>query len=158
MLRSWREMLPQPYRRREAVVVLGRRFTLLIEGPVPPGRYEGRVWDGTILPWRRPYLRAAIRGREPGEVRERALEVLHTYVGLDRFRRLVETIAARVAPGARVEVGEDARDVIVTLAGRYTLLVPLAVARDDVLDRDADVDGLRRLVRGHLQAYVRPRG
>lgn len=148
----------EAYRRQESVLVYGRRFVLLVEGPVPAGRYEARVWEGRLVPWRRPYLRTAIRGRDPDEARERALEVLHNSVGLDRFRRLVEDTAAKLTPGARVEVGEDARDVVVTLAGPYTLLVPLAVSRDDVLERDADLDRLRDLVRAHLKAYARRPG
>jgi hypothetical protein len=145
-------------RRQEAVTVLGRRFVLLTEGPVPPGRYEVRVWEGSRRPWRRPYLRAPIRGRDADEARERALAVLHNYVGLDRFRLMVEDVARRVAPGAAVDVGEDARDVVIRLSGSHTLLVPLAVGRDQILDHDAEVGRLRGLVQAHFEAYVRARG
>jgi hypothetical protein len=145
-------------RRQEAVTVLGRRFVLLIEGPVPPGRHEVRVWEGARRPWRRPYLRAPIRGRDADEARERALAVLHNYVGLDRFRLMVEGVAQRVAPGAAVEVGEDARDVVIRLWGSHRLLVPLAVARDEILDRDAEPERLRGLVQAHFEAYARLEG
>jgi hypothetical protein len=144
------------WRRDERVVVFGRAFVLRFDGPVPPGRCEIRIWEGRRLPWRRPYLRAPIRGRDPDEARDRALEVLHNHVGLDRFRQMVEDVARRVAPGARVDVGEDAREVIVTLGGGYVLDVPLAVSRHDVLDGRADaMDYLRGLVRAHLEAYAR---
>lgn len=141
----------------ESVDVYGRRFVLLIEGPVPHGRYEIRIWEGRRDPLSSQYLRAPIRGRDVDEARERALEVLHNYVGLDRFRSLAEEVAGLVAPGAEVEVDEDARDVVIRLAGPYTLAVPLAVSRDDVLDPDADEERLRTIVRTHLQAYARAR-
>ncbi|MDQ7857392.1 MAG: hypothetical protein QN174_03700 [Armatimonadota bacterium] len=138
--------------------MLGHRFVLLIEGPVPPGRYEIRIWQGAWWPWRRPYLRVPIRGRTVDEARERALAVLHHHVGLDRFRRMVEDVARRLAPGAAVELGEDARDVVIRLSGSHTLAVPLAVARDAVLDHSTPVERLRGLVAAHLEAYVRARG
>ncbi len=141
----------------ESVDVRGRRFVLLIEGPVPPGRYEIRLWEGKRTPGGGEYLRAPIRGRDIEEARERALEVLHNYVGLDWFRLLAEAIAREVAPGAEIEVGEDARDVVIRLRGPYTLTVPLAVSRDDVVDPDADEERLRAIVRTHLQAYARAR-
>jgi hypothetical protein len=137
--------------------VLGRRFVLLTEGPVPPGRYEVRIWEGRRLPWRRPYLRVPIRGRDVDEARERALDVLHNYVGLDRFRRVVEDVARRVAPGATIEVGEDAREVVVSLSGAFVLEVPLSVPRGDVLDRRADPERLRGAIHAHLTANSRPR-
>lgn len=140
----------------ERADVLGRRFTLRIEGPLPPGRYQVRVWQGRRTPWKRPYLRAPIVGRSPDEARERALEVLYNYVGLDRFRLMVEEIARRAAPGAGVEVGEDAREVTVMLTGLYSLDVPLVVSRGEVLDRGADAERLRGLVRAHLDAYAKP--
>ena len=139
----------------ESVDVLGRRFVLLIAGPVPPGRFEIRIWEGRRGSTRRQYLRAPIRGRDVEEARERALEVLHNYVGLDRFRLLVEEVAREVAPGAEVDVAEDARDVVIRLEGRYTLGVPLAVSRDGVLNPEADQGSLRALVRAHLRAHAR---
>ncbi|MDR7418341.1 MAG: hypothetical protein QN178_05480 [Armatimonadota bacterium] len=142
---------------QERVEVLGRWFVLRFDGPVPPGRYEVRIWEGRRLPWRREYLRAPIRGRDVDEARERALEVLHNYVGLDRFRVMVEDVARQVAPGAQVDVGEDVRDVIISLAGTYRLEVPLVVSRHDVLERDADPERLRGLVRAHLETYATPR-
>jgi len=149
-MRSWRK-------REEHVEVLGRHFTLLIEGPVPPGRYEVRIWEGRRGPQAWQYLRAPIRGRDVAEARDRALEVLHNYVSLHRFRLLVEEVAGQVAPGAEVEVGEDARDVVIRLAGRYTLALPLAFARDTVLDPEADEAHLTEMVRAHLQAHARAR-
>ncbi len=137
--------------------VLGRRFVLLIEGPVPPGRFEIRIWEGRRGSGSGQYLRAPIRGRDVEEARERALEVLHNYVGLDRFRVLVEEVAREVTPGAQVDVSEDARDVVIRLEGRYTLGVPLAVSRDGVLDPEADQDSLRALVRAHLKTHARAR-
>jgi hypothetical protein len=140
----------------ERANVLGRGFTLRIEGPRPSGRYQVQVWEGRRTPWKRPYLRAPILGRSPDEARDRALEVLHTYVGLERFRLMVTEVARRAAPGAGVEVGEDAREVTVTLVGPYALDVPLVVSRGEVVDRGADPERLRGLVRAHLDAYTKP--
>lgn len=118
---------------------------------MPPGRYEVRIWEGRVGGRASQYLRAPIRGREVEEARERALEVLHHHVGLDRFRLVVEEVARQVLPGAEVELGEDARDVTVTLAGRYALRVPLVISRDRVRDPDVDLASLRALARAHLQ-------
>lgn len=138
------------------MTVLGRAFVLQLEGPRSDGRYEIRIWEGH----RRgrtdqQYLRAPIRGRDPDEARDRALEVLHSYAGLDEFRRLVEDEATRATPGAHVEVSETARSVVVTLTGAFSLRVPLVVPRDRVLDREADPAELRALVSGHLVRYAR---
>lgn len=140
----------------EQVTILDRAFVLLVEGPLPPGRYQVRIWERRRLPWSRPYLRAPIRGRSPQEARERALEVLHTHVGLDRFRLLIEDVARRVVPGAGVEIGERADEIVVTLAGSHSIQVPLVVSRRDVLDGDGP-DRLRGLVRAHFEVYARPR-
>jgi hypothetical protein len=136
------------------VRVLGRRFEVVVTGPVPPGRYEARAWEGRRLPWRRPYLRVPIRARTVEDARERLLEVLHNYVGLDQFRLTVEASARALAPGARVTVKEDAKSVIVTLQGSLTLDVPLVVAREEVLGADADLQQLRARAEAHLRAHV----
>ncbi len=141
----------------EPVDVFGRRFVLLIEGPVPPGRFEIRIWEGRRGSVGGQYLRAPIRGRDAEEARERALEVLHNYVGLDRFRTLVEEVTREVTPGAQVDVAEDARNVVIRLEGRYTLGVPLAMPRDRVLDPAADQGALQTLVRAHLRAHAQAR-
>jgi len=146
---------PPRGRWEETVDVLGQPFVLLVEGPVHDGRFEIRIWAGRRRGRRdQQYLRVPIRGRTLDDARDRALDVLHTYVGLERFRRLVEDEAAHAAPGARVEVGETARDVVVTLAGAFALRVPLVIARDRVLDRDADPAALRALVSAHLTRYA----
>ncbi len=148
-------MAPQAFRRwEESVDVLGRKFVLLLEGPVPPGRYEIRIWEGRRGIRRRPYLKAPIRGRDADEARERALEVLHTYVGLEQFRRLVQEIVAQVAPGARVEVTERVREVTIALDGAYILRKPLVLPRDEILDPATSVDHLRAVVRAHLEAHA----
>ncbi len=144
----------RPQRWKESVDVLGRRFVLLVEGPVPPGRYQIRIWEGRRGIGSRPYLKAPIRGRDADEARERALEVLHTYVGLEQFRRLVEEIVAQVAPGARVDVTERVREVIIALQGPYTLRTPLVVSRDEILGPATSADRLRAAVRAHLDTHA----
>jgi hypothetical protein len=144
-------------RHSETVHVLGRRFDVVVTGPVPPGRFEGRAWAGRRLPWRRPYLRAPIRGRTVEDVLERLLQVLHNYVGIDQFRLAVEVVARTCAPGARVVIREDARSVIVTLDGDFALEMPFIVPREDVLDADADLARLRARAEAHLRAHARRR-
>lgn len=137
----------------EIVDVLGRSFVLVIDGPVPPGRYEVRVWEGTrrgLVSAR--YLRAPIRGRDADEARERALEVLHNYVGLDQFRAAVESVAAEAAPGAAVSIKETAREVIVTIEGDKRSRPPLAIRREQILSADAKLADITALVRRHLSA------
>lgn len=138
----------------EPADVLGRPFVLRFEGPTD-GRFDVRVWEGKRRrAGSRPYLRAPIRGRDIEEARERALEVLHNYVGLDQFRLLAESVAAELAPGARVEIRENAREVIVTLSPPYTLRQALAVPREAILGREASEAGLRTIVRRHLEAQI----
>ncbi len=145
----------QIFRRwEETVDVLGRKFVLLVEGPVPPGRYEIRIWEGRRGLARRPYLKVPIRGRDAEEARERALEVLHTYVGLEQFRSLVGEVAGQVAPGARAEVTERVREVTITLEGAYVLQTPLVLPRDDILDPTTSIDHLRNVLRAHFEAHA----
>lgn len=138
----------------EPADVLGRRFVLHIEGPAADGRFDVRVWEGGRRLGARPYLRAPVRGRDVEEARDRALDVLHNYVGLDQFRLLVEEVAAEVAPGARVEIRENAREVVVTLSPPYTLRQALVVPREAILGREASVAGLRATIRRHLEAQI----
>jgi len=140
-------------RSEEVVDVLGRSFMLVTAGPVPPGRYEVRVWEGTRRgPAAAQYLRAPIRGRDADEARERAIEVLHNYVGLDQFRAVVEGVAAELAPGARVSIKETAREVIVTIEGSEQSKTPLAIRRDQILSPDVDLEAVTAVVRRHLSA------
>ncbi len=142
----------------ESVEVLGRQFVLLIDRAMPAGRCEIRIWEGARRGARSAqYLRAPIRGRDADEARERALDVLHNYVGLDQFRKLVEEAVNELAPGALIEVSETAREVIVTLGGAFGLSLPLAIPRDEVLGPETTPAGLRTVVRAHLSAYARRR-
>ena len=138
----------------ESVDVLGRRFVLLVDGPIPPGRYAITIWEGRRGFGRKPYLKTPIKGRDAEEARERALEVLHTYVGLEQFRRLVGEVVAEIAPGARAEVMERVRDVTIVLAGAFKLAEPLVLNRDEILDPATSAESLRAAVRAHLQAHA----
>lgn len=142
----------------ESVEVLGRQFVLLIDRAMPAGRCEVLIWEGPRRGARSAqYLRVPIRGRDADEARERALEVLHNYVGLDQFRKLVEEAVSELAPGALVEVRETAREVIVTLGGAFGLRLPLAIPRGEVLGSDVTPAALRAVIRAHLSAYARRR-
>jgi hypothetical protein len=138
----------------EPAEVLGRQFVLSFTGPGSDGRFDVRVWEGPRRPGARSYLRAPIRGRDEAEARERTLDVLRNYVGLDQFRLLVEEVAAEVVPGARAEIRENAREVIVNLSPPYTLRQVLAVRREAILGRGASIANLRAIVRRHLEAQT----
>lgn len=144
-------------RAQETIDVLGRIFVLVIDDSARAGRCEARIYEGPRRrPWQRPYLKAPIRGRDADEARERALHVLHNYVGLDQFRLIVEAAAREAAPGASVEISEDARAVTVRLTGAYRLRQPLAVPRDQVLAPSAEHGRLRSSVLAHLKTHSEP--
>src|SRR5881628_111745 len=100
----------------EDVIVYGRRFQLTIDGPDAMRRFSAvmiEVATGRVL------TRTPVRGRSAADARDRAL-------------------AARLAPGAAVDLTEDAQMLHAGVSGAWELSVPLVVARDDVTDPEAD--------------------
>ncbi len=136
----------------EDVIVYGRRFQLTIDGPDAMRRFSAvmiEVATGRVL------TRTPVRGRSAADARDRALEVMHNLLGIERFHEQVRAVAARLAPGAAVDLTEDAQMLHAGVSGAWELSVPLVVARDDVTDPDADPQVLRERIDAHFRAHLR---
>ena len=136
----------------EDVIVYGRRFQLTIDGPDAMRRFSAvmiEVATGRVL------TRTPVRGRSTADARDRALEVMHNLLGIERFHEQVRAVAARLAPGAAVDLTEDAQMLHAGVSGAWELSVPLVVTRDDVTDPDADPQVLRERIEAHFRAYLR---
>ena len=136
----------------EDVIVYGRRFQLTIDGPDAMRRFSAvmiEVATGRLL------TRTPVRGRSAADARDRALEVMHNLLGIERFHEQVRAVAARLAPGAAVDLTEDAQMLHAGVSGAWELSVPLVVTRDDVTDPDADPQVLRERIEAHFRAHLR---
>lgn len=136
----------------EELTVHGRRFRLAIEGPDAGRRYSAMITD---VASGRPLTRSPVRGRSPGDVRDRALEVMHNLLGIERLQEQILAVAAQLAPGAAVALTEDAQAIFAELSGPWRLRAPLAVSRADVTDPDADLRALRAQIEAHFRAHLR---
>ncbi len=133
---------------------LGRQFVLVCEGPVDGTRYEVSIReapDGRLL------TRAPVRGRSPDDARDRALEVIATMLGIERLQETILAVAAELAPGARVELTENARAIQADVVGTWRLTAPLTVPRDVVMDPDVDLEAIRAQIRAHFLAHLTAR-
>jgi hypothetical protein len=139
----------------EVVTVHGRTFRVVINGPDSSRRYNAVV---TVLDSGRLLTRSPVRGRSPADARDRALEVMYTLLGIERLQEQILTVASEVAPGAIVELTEDAQAIRADLSGEWELTAPLAVARDRVTDPGTDFAALRAQIEGHFQVHLRQRG
>ncbi len=136
----------------EEITVYGRRFRLAIEGPDTLRRFSAMITDvatGSSL------TRTPVRGRSPADARDRALEVMHNLLGIERFQEQVLAVAAELAPGAAVDLTEDAQAIHAEVSGTWELGVPLAVSRDDVTDPAADPEALRARIEVHFRTHLR---
>lgn len=136
----------------EEMEVFGRQFLVTVTGPDATGRYAATVRESATG---RPLTRSPVRGRTAVEVREKAVEVLYTLVGIDRAQEQILAVAADLAPGASVDLIEDAQAVRATVSGGWELAVPLALPRDDVTDPRADWEALRRRIVDHFRSHLR---
>jgi len=135
----------------EELIVYGRRFRVAIEGPDAARRYSAVI---TEIATGRLLTRSPVRGRSPGDARERALEVMHTLLGIERLQEQIVAVAARLAPGAAVALSEDAQAIFADLSGPWRLGAPLAVPRDEVTDPDADTQALRARIEAHFRRHL----
>ncbi len=135
----------------EEVTVHGRQFILSGEGPVSVGRYEVVIREigGRLL------TRAPVRGRSPEDARDRALEVLHTMLGIEVLQDVIIAVATELAPGSHVELTEDAHAIHAELVGRWHLTVPLAIPREEIESSDVDLEALQAKIRAHFAANLR---
>lgn len=131
--------------------VFGRTFTVTIDGPDGDRRFSAYVRE---VPTGRLLTRTPVRGRSVDDVRDRALEVMRNLLGIERIHEEIVTVAAERAPGASVELAEDAKAIYAELSGPWVLEVPFAVPRNE-LDEELDLDALRRRIREHFQSHLR---
>jgi len=135
----------------EEHTVLGRTCSVTIEGPDGDRRFNAYVKEtasGRML------TRNPVRGRSVDDVRDRALEVMHNLLGIERIQEEVLAIAAEVAPGASVELTEDAQTIRASLTGSWELDVPFTVSRDE-LEEGLDVESLRLRILEHFHSHLR---
>jgi hypothetical protein len=136
----------------DEVEVFGRRLRLHIEGPDADRRFSAYIDDfdrGRML------TRTPVRGRSAADARDRALEVAHNLLAIERLHELVVGVARDVSPGAHVELTEDARTISADLTGAWALAVPLSFARDDVYYPDFDPETLEAEIRAHFATHLR---
>src|SRR5437867_11504574 len=109
----------------EDVIVYGRRFQLTIDGPDAMRRFSAvmiEVATGRVL------TRTPVRGRSAADARDRALEVMHNLLGMERFHEQVRAVAARLAPGASRDVTESAWMLHAGVSGALVVIGPSVVA------------------------------
>jgi hypothetical protein len=136
----------------EVITVHGRQFRIVIDGPDTARRYSATI---TELTTGRLLTRSPVRGRSPADVHDRALEVMHTLLGIERFQEQILAVAAQLAPGASVELTEDAQMIRADLSGGWELTVPLGLPRDTVTDPEADPGALRAQIEMHFRTHLR---
>lgn len=139
----------------EEVELFGRRVLLAIEGPDADRRFSATIRD---LSTGRLLTRNPVRGRSAGDARDRALEVMHNLLGIERLQEVILAVAREVAPGAGVDLTEDAQSIRANLTGPWVLAVPFALPREEVYEPDFDPDGVRGRVRDHFAAHLRRSG
>ena len=140
-----------PPTQTEEHTVFGRLYSMTIEGPDGDRRFNAYVKEsrtGRLL------TRNPVRGRSVDDVRDRALEVMHNLLGIERIQEEVLAIAAEVAPGASVELTEDAQTIRASLTGSWELDVPFTMSRDE-LEEGLDVESLRLRILEHFHAHLR---
>ncbi|MBI2200396.1 MAG: hypothetical protein HYU43_00455, partial [Armatimonadetes bacterium] len=103
----------------------------------------------------RMLTRNPVRGRSADDVRDRMQQVIHNLVGIERIQEEVLAVAAELAPGASVDLTEDAQAIRAELRGPWKLGVPFAVPRDE-LEEGLNVESLRPRIREHFRSHLRP--
>ena len=139
----------------DEVEVFGRRLRLRIEGPDADRRFSAFIDD---LGRDRPLTRNPVRGRSAADARDRALEVAHNLLGIERIQELIVLLAGELAPGAYVELTEDARAIGADLSGPWELAQPLSIERDDIYDPDFDPHAVEEQIRLHFVTHLRRAG
>ncbi len=137
----------------ERVELHGRRFTFRYTVRPEDSRVEAVILEG----WgneARPYIPHPARGRDAADARERAMTALQNYAGMDRYLGLVRQVSDLLAPGSRLQVDEDAREIRVDLVGPQRLRAPLALVREDALDPERTDDELLAFIRAHFEGYL----
>ena len=137
---------------REEVTLFGRRFVLMIEGPDEARRFSAHIQEHATSV---PLTRNPVRGRSLQDVRDRALEVMHNLLTMERAQEMILAATAELAPGATVDLTEDAQTIRAELSGAWEFDVPLAIPRDDLYDPDADLEELRERIVAHFREHLK---
>lgn len=140
---------------REEVTLHGRRFVLIIEGPDDARRYSAFIREiatGKLL------TRNPIRGRSTADARDRALEVIHNLLAIERVQEAIIAVTSELAPGATVDLTEDAQAIRAELSGAWEFDVPLTIPRDELYDPETNLEGLRERIVAHFREHRRRRG
>lgn len=136
----------------DEIVLFGRRFAVAIEGPDADRRFSATIRE---VPTGRVLTRSPVRGRSADDACDRALEVMHNLLGIERLHEIIVDVARELAPGAVVDLAEDARAIQAGLSGGWELAVPFAIPRDEVYDPAFDPERARALIREHFAAHLR---
>jgi hypothetical protein len=139
----------------DEVDVFGRRLRLRIDGPDADRRFSAHIDD---LHRGRPLTRTPVRGRSAADARDRALEVAHNLLGIERLQERIVAVTRELAPGAEVELTEDAQGIGADLSGAWELTVPLVIDRDEIYDPAFDLLAAEELIRAHFAAHLRRAG
>lgn len=135
----------------EEHTVLGREFSVTIEGPDGNRRFNAYVRESATG---RLLTRNPVRGRSVDDVRDRALQVMRNLLGIERIQEEVLAVVAEVAPGASVDLTEDAQTIRASLTGSWQLDVPFTVSRDE-LEEGLDIGSLRLRILDHFHSHLR---
>lgn len=137
----------------EHIELHGRAFTVTIDGPDDARRYSAHIVEpGTG----RTLTKTPVRGRSVDDVVGRAVEVIRNLTVIERLQAEAVAAGRALAPGATVELTEDAAAIRADVVGAWTLDPPLSLPRDQVTDPDADLDAWAAYVRDYFAAYLRP--
>jgi len=143
-----------PRRASEHLDMHGRTFVVVIDGPDDEARYNATITEPASG---RTLTRTPVRGRSVEDARARAADVVRNLTSIERLQAEILAAVAVQAPGAVVELTEDARAIHTDVSGGWTLQPPLVLPREEITDPDADLDAWARYVREYVAAYLKPR-
>jgi hypothetical protein len=142
-----------PRRASEHLEMHGRTFVVAIDGPDADARYSATITEPASG---RTLTRTPVRGRSLEDARERAAEVIRNLTAIERLQAEAVAAITELAPGAVIELTEDAEAVRADVSGGWILQSPLSLSRDDITAPDADLEAWAKYVRDFLAAYLRP--
>ncbi|MGH2349812.1 MAG: hypothetical protein ACRDFT_10170 [bacterium] len=137
----------------EYVDIHGRSFAVVIDGPDDAARYSATITERSTG---RMLTRTPVRGRSVEDARERAADVIRNLTAIERLQAEAVAAITEFAPGAVIELTEDAGAIRADVSGGWRLALPLTLPREDITDPDADLEAWAKYVREFLAAYLRP--
>jgi hypothetical protein len=140
-------------RASEPLTIHGRTFVVVIDGPDDDARYSATITEDATG---RTLTRTPVRGRSVEDVRARAADVVRNLTAIERLQAEAVAAITALAPGAVIELTEDAHAIRADVSGGWILHAPLTLPRDEITDPDADLEAWATYVRDHLAAYLKP--